>query len=327
MKTNEILPLLMALLGFGLLLPWGDWLVRQLLRRGIGKTIRFDGPSAHQGKSGTATMGGLYFITGVTVLVVLLALLGHWQALVPWLAMIAFGTLGAFDDLQGLGDSKGVGWLARGKFLWQWALALTVSIVAYLVAPEHPTVVPGRDSFEIGRWFVPLGAVLLVASANAVNLTDGLDGLAGGLATIAFVCFGVLTIASRQLGLAGFSFAVAGCLLAFLWLNVHPARLFMGDVGSQALGAGLAAVAMLSGYWLLLPVIGLVFVVEVLSDVIQVAYFKYTRRKYGEGRRVFRMAPLHHHFELSGCPEVQITARFWIIGLICGAAGLVLGFV
>jgi len=168
-------------------------------------------------------------------------------------------------------------------------------------------------------------ALSLVFISNAVNLTDGLDGLAGGAAAIAYGVYGVLAALGGQQGLALFCFAVVGALGAFLWFNVHPARMFMGDVGSEALGAGLAAVAVLSGHWLLLPLVGIVFVAEALSVMAQVAYFRHTKRRYGEGRRILRMAPLHHHFELLGWSEVQVALRFWIVAAVAGVASLALG--
>jgi len=199
-----------------------------------------------------------------------------------------------------------------------------VALVAYWSAAEHPLVVPLAGArMEIGSWFVPVAALLMVFFANAVNLTDGLDGLAGGTAIIAFAAYGLLAGSADDL--ASFSLAVVGSLLAFLWYNVRPARLFMGDTGSLALGAGLAMVAMLSGHWLLLPLIGIVFVAEAVSVMIQVSYFKYTRHRFGEGRRVFRMSPLHYHYELGGWAEVTITQRFWIVAAVAAAAGVALG--
>jgi len=308
------------------LAPCGGWVIRQLLQHGIGKHIRYDGPASHQVKAGTATMGGLYILAGVAIVTALLSLAGRSRAVLPLLAMLAFGALGAFDDLRGLRDAQGVGWLARLKFPWQCALSALLAAVMYLTTAQHLVVVPvtGR-AVGIGWWFVPVAAVAIVATANAVNFTDGLDGLAGGTLALAFAAYGALAWASGDGSLTLFCFAVVGALLAFLWYNVHPARMFMGDVGSQALGAGLAAVAVLSGHWLLLPIIGVVFLAEVLSVMGQVIFFKYTRRKYGEGRRILRMAPLHHHFEQGGMSEVQITLRFWLAAAVAAALGVAAG--
>ena len=318
--------LLSGLATFLLMVPWGTRVVNTLLALGIGKNIRVDGPASHQRKAGTATMGGVYILLGVTVMTALLALRGMWRPLGPLLAMIGYGVLGAFDDLRGLRDREGVGWLARSKFLWQWGLAALLSALMYVVYEPQRGILPLCGvPFALGWWFIPLLGVALVATSNAVNLTDGLDGLAGGTLLVAYSAYGLLAALEGQRGLAVFCFVVAGALAAFLWFNVYPARMFMGDTGSQALGAGLAAVSVLSGYWLILPVIGLVFVIESLSVILQVAYFKFTRRRYGQGRRILRMAPIHHHLELGGWSEVQVTLRLWIIAVLAAVTGLLLG--
>ncbi|MBN1402051.1 MAG: phospho-N-acetylmuramoyl-pentapeptide-transferase [Anaerolineae bacterium] len=320
--------LLLSGLVFLLMVPWGGWVIQQLVARGIGKRIRTEEPDAHQVKSGTATMGGLYFLVGMVGVSLVLALLGFTDALLILLAVVAFGVLGAFDDLRGLHDRSGVGWLARYKFFWQWVLALGVAIVLYLAQGSHPLRIPiVNASFELKAWSIPLQALLLVFMSNAVNLTDGLDGLAGGSAASAYAALGILAMATGQRGVSLFSFGMVGALAAFLWYNVHPARVFMGDIGAQALGAGLAAAAGLAGHWLLLPLIGLVFVLESLSVMLQVSYFKYTRIKHGEGRRILRMSPLHYHFELGGWSETQIVARFWIVAAVVAAFGVALGTV
>jgi phospho-N-acetylmuramoyl-pentapeptide-transferase len=318
-----------AILGavaFLLVAPWGNAVIRTLLARGIGKRIRVDGPATHQSKSGTATMGGLYILAPLVVIVACLVAAGHKGALLPLVAMLAYGLLGAFDDLQGLKDVAGVGWLARAKFPWQWVLAFAVAFLLYLAMPTHPLIIPlSGDVVELGLWVIPITALTLVFATNAVNLTDGLDGLAGGTSAIAYAAYGVLASVAGAQSVALFCLALVGVLMAFLWYNVHPARLFMGDTGSEALGAGLAVVAIMSGYGLLLPIIGALFWAVALSVMLQVSYFKYTRRRYGEGRRIFRMAPLHHHFELVGWAETQITLRFWIVGAVAALVGVGLG--
>jgi phospho-N-acetylmuramoyl-pentapeptide-transferase len=305
--------------------PWGGPLVKALLRHGVGKNIRYDGPASHQTKAGTATMGGLLFLVPTLLGGVALAL---WVDATLWVAvgaMLIYGALGAYDDLQGLRDRQGVGWLARFKFIWQWALAGLVGVALYL-APESRTLrFPATElTIYLGGWIVPIAAFFVVAFGNGVNFADGLDGLAGGTSLLAFGAFGALALASGQLGLGLFCALLVGALLAFLWHNAHPASMFMGDVGSQALGAGLAVVAVLSGQWLLLPLIGLVFVAEALSVMVQVGYFKWTKRRDGEGRRIFKMAPLHHHLEMLGWKETRITMRFWIVGAVAALLGLLL---
>jgi phospho-N-acetylmuramoyl-pentapeptide-transferase len=242
--------------------------------------------------------------------------------------MWVFGLLGVIDDLRGLRAGGGEGWLARNKFAWQWGLAGLVSLATYLLTASHPLIIPiSGAQIEMGAWQIPLLAYLLVAFSNAVNLADGLDGLAGGMSAIAYGTLGLLAAWTGQHGLGQVALAIVGALLAFLWYNAHPARVFMGDIGAQALGAGLASLAVLSGHWLLLPIIGIVFVAESLSVMVQVSYFKYTRRRYGEGRRILRMAPLHYHYEKGGWSETWIVARFWLISALAAACGLVLGLV
>lgn len=319
-------PALMAAVAFVLTVPWGGLAIAQLAKHGLCKRIRPDGPSSHQTKAGTPTMGGLYMLAGMIVLSIVLAIAGHLHVLVPLGVMLAFGLLGAFDDMRGLRDALGVGWLARSKFPWQWAVALLCGVGIYAFTGARTVIVPisGRE-IPIGLGIIPIATVLIVFGANAVNLTDGLDGLAGGTCALAFGAYGILSAMLADRGLALFCFAACGVVGAFLWYNVHPARVFMGDVGSEALGAGLAAVALLSRQWILLPVVGVVFFVVVLSVVLQVSYFKYTRRRYGEGRRIFRMAPLQHHLELLGWSEEQVTARLWLVAAVAAAAGVALG--
>ena len=180
------------------------------------------------------------------------------------------------------------------------------------------------DFFQIGRLIIPVTIFLIVGLSNAVNLTDGLDSLAGSIASVAFACYGLIAFLQNQVYLVAFCFTVVGALLAFLWYNAHPAQLFMGDTGSLALGATLGLVAVMTGQWLLLPVIGFVFVAEALSVMLQVGYFKLTKRMYGEGRRIFKMTPLHHHFELLGWSEMQVKERFWIVGVLSGMLGVAL---
>jgi phospho-N-acetylmuramoyl-pentapeptide-transferase len=323
-------PLLIGAATFVALVPWGERLVRALLARGIGKQVRDDEPDANQVKTGTATMGGIYFLSGIAVATIILAVAGRPAGIGPLLVMVGYGLLGAFDDWRGLQDRGGVGWAARYKFPAQWGTALLLALIALALMPQRGLSLPVTGQWiDLGWWMAPILTVLIVYTSNAVNLTDGLDGLAGGTAALGFAAFGILAMSAQGgpagWGLSAFCFAVVGALGAFLWVNAHPARLFMGDLGSQALGAGLAVVAVQSGHWLLLPVIGIVFLIETLSVMIQVGYFKTTRRRFGEGRRVFRMAPIHYHFELGGWSEVQIVMRAWMVTAVAAIVGLVLG--
>lgn len=315
--------LALALLAFLVTVPWGGAVVRALLRRGIGKQIRYDGPESHQTKAGTATMGGILFLAPILLGGVAVAI---WVDAAIWAAVGIVGlyaVLGAVDDLKGLRDRRGVGWLARFKFIWQWALAGVAGFGLYLAPASHVLRVPlSAVTVDLGWAIIPIAAVLIVSFCNGVNLSDGLDGLATGLSLAAYGAFGVLALSGGQRGVGLFCALAVGALLAFLWHNAHPASMFMGDVGAEALGAGLAAVAVLSGQWLLLPVVGLVFVAELVSDVLQVGYYKWTRHRYGEGRRIFKMAPLHHHFEMLGWHETKIVTRFWIVAVGAGLLAL-----
>lgn len=318
--------LLAGMLTFAVLLPLGRPLINWLLRRGIGKNIRADGLAQHLVKSGTPTMGGIYFVGGTTAAGLITALAGFPEALLPVIAIAAFASLGAFDDWKGLRDRTGVGWLARIKFPVQWGTALVVALLLYWLSPEHLLVIPGSGThIELGWWAVVIATPLLVFMSNAVNITDGQDGLAGGMSAMCYAVFALIALSCcGGTGTAATAMAMAGSLAAFLWFNGHPAQVFMGDIGSEALGAGLTALAMLTGQWIVLLVMTLPFSIEALSVMLQVGYFKYTRHKYGEGRRIFKIAPLHHHFEASGVPEERITTRFWLVTAMCCAAGLAL---
>jgi phospho-N-acetylmuramoyl-pentapeptide-transferase len=201
-----------------------------------------------------------------------------------------------------------------------------VAAALFGVSNQHPLRIPWTGkAYELGAWCIPLYAVCLVGFSNAVNLTDGMDGLAAGTCAIAFIALGVLAVSVRARHLSIYSFVTVGALIAFLWHNTHPARVFMGDLGSQALGASLAAVAGLGGYWLLLPLIGIVFVIEALSVIFQVTYFKLTKKRYGEGRRIFRMSPIHYHYELGGWSETQVVTRLWIVATGGAMLGIAIG--
>jgi phospho-N-acetylmuramoyl-pentapeptide-transferase len=234
--------------------------------------------------------------------------------------MLAFGALGFVDDLAGVRGRKGQGLMARTKFLWQFVIAVPTALVFYFLLDIHSVALPRvPQKIDMGLWYIPVATLLIVGFSNAVNLTDGLDGLAGSTAAVAFVAYGVIANLQGQTWLAAFCFTVTGAIMAFLWFNAYPAQMFMGDVGALALGATLAVVALMTGQWLLLPIIGIVFVAEAMSDILQVAYFKLTG-----GKRLFKMAPLHHHFELLGWSETHITQRFWLISVLAGMLGVAL---
>jgi phospho-N-acetylmuramoyl-pentapeptide-transferase len=211
---------------------------------------------------------------------------------------------------------------ARFKMLWLLIFGLVAASLLHVRAfglGLHHVYVPFLGRYDI-RWvYLPIAVFVIVGTANAVNFTDGLDTLAAGLAAIAFVAYGVIAYRQGQVGVVTFCFTMVGSLLGFLWFNAHPAQVFMGDTGSLAIGSALAVAAFMTGQWLLLPVVGGVFVAEALSVIMQVGYFKITG-----GKRIFKMTPLHHHFEHSGWSETQITMRFWIVGMMCGLIGVAL---
>jgi phospho-N-acetylmuramoyl-pentapeptide-transferase len=312
--------LLWGTVSFLLAVLSGRPLIRLLRRYGIGKTIRLDGPASHKVKVGTPTMGGLMILVPVLVITVLTNLVGRYSVVMPLGVMAAYGLLGVYDDWRGVHDHTGYGVLARLKFPWQVFVALLAAFGLRFALDLGGMAVPTfPQEFDIGWWYLPIAAFLIVGSANAVNLTDGLDGLAGGTSAIAYVAYGVIAYLQGQIYLVTFCFTMVGAILAFLWYNAYPAELFMGDVGSMALGATLATVALMTEQWLLLAIVGIIFVAEALSDILQVAYFKLTG-----GKRLFKMAPIHHHFELLGWSEVQITQRFWLIAVLAAMLGIAL---
>jgi len=320
----------LAMLSFVMTVIWGSPLLRVLRHFKIGKLIRLDEPGHHNVKMGTPTMGGVLFIVPVLLLTGLLnaaVLIGleviGRSVLVPLIVMVGYGLLGALDDWEGIrGKRRGEGMRARTKFLAQVILALGTAYVLKYMLDVPDLRLPGIEGeIELGWWYIPIAAFVIVSESNAVNFTDGLDGLAGLISATAFVAFGGIALIHGFDYLARFCFTVVGALFGFLWFNVHPAELFMGDTGSLALGSTMA-VALMMGFWPLLLVIGVIPLSEALSDVIQIVYFKLTK-----GKRFFKMAPIHLHFELLGWSETQVVQRFWLIGLLAAMVGMGLSLV
>jgi len=325
MKSSA-LALALAGLSFMMTVIWGGPLLRILRHFKIGKQIRVEEPSRHFTKMGTPTMGGMMIIAPVALLTILLnavSLLGlnifGRSLMVPLFAMLSFGFLGAVDDWQGIfGKRKGEGMRIRTKFIIQILLSLGLAIVIRYSLDAPQLYIPGvPGDINLGIWYIPIAAIIIAGLSNAVNFTDGLDGLAGLISATAFVAFGGLALMQGQTFLARFCFTMVGALFGFLWFNVHPAELFMGDTGALSLGATLAVVALMTGHWILIPLIAIIPVSELLSDIIQIVYFKVTK-----GRRFFKMTPLHLHFELLGWSETQIVQRFWLIGLLGAMLGI-----
>ncbi|GAB4195558.1 MAG: phospho-N-acetylmuramoyl-pentapeptide-transferase [Roseiflexaceae bacterium] len=322
--------LLLAAAAFAVTLFSGGFWVRFLRRHKIGKQIRVEGPQSHMVKTGTPTMGGIIVVVPVVILTLVFNLVDRWSILLPLGVLIAFAILGAVDDYLSLVGtrSKTYGFTARHKMLLMLLIGFGASLVLYLPKPfglaNYGFVrIPFVGSFDIGLWFIPFATFIIVGTSNAVNFTDGLDSLAGWNLTIAFAAYGIITVLGGEFtNLTAFCFTLVGACAAFLWYNAHPAQVFMGDLGSLSLGAVLAVVALQSQQWLLLPVIGAVFVAEALSVMIQVGYFKWTKLRLGEGRRFFKMSPLHNHFELLGWSETQVMQRFVLVGMVAALIGI-----
>lgn len=322
------LALALSFLAFIMTVIWGNPLIQLLKFFKVGKIIREEGPGRHIEKLGTPTMGGFMIIAPVLLLTVLLnaaTLLGFdilgQSVLIPLLVMVSFGILGAIDDWEGIrGSRKGLGMRARTKLLAQIVLGLGTAFALKYIVNVPEMYWPGYpEPLSLGGWYIPIATIIIVGFSNAVNFTDGLDGLAGLISATAFAAYGGIALLQEQWFLARFCFTIVGALFGFLWFNVHPAELFMGDTGSLAIGATLATFALMTGQWLVLPVIAIIPVSEIISVVLQVIYFKYTG-----GKRLFKMAPLHHHFELLGWSETQVVQRFWLATLIAAMLGIAL---
>jgi phospho-N-acetylmuramoyl-pentapeptide-transferase len=329
--TDVMLALSLAGFSFMMTVIWGPPLIRALRHFKVGETIRIDGPERHFNKLGTPTMGGVMIILPVVLITVLLNATGligldvlGRSVILPMGVMLLFALLGAVDDWAGLrGKKQERGLRPRTKFIIQVVIALAAALgLKYVLGVPNMFVPGGQGDTDLGVWYVLIATFIIVAESNAVNMTDGLDGLAGLIAASVFAAYGGIALLQGQIFLARFSFTLVGAIFGFLWFNVHPAQLFMGDTGSLALGATLAVVALMTGHWILLPLIAVIPFSVVMSVVLQVTYFRITG-----GRRLFKMSPIHHHFELSGWSETQIVQRFWLIGLLFAMIGVALAFV
>ena len=322
----------------------GPLILRWLRHQGIGQVVRLDGPHTHLEKAGTPTMGGLIILAAVVIPTLLWARLDNPYVLIALSLTVVMGAVGFIDDYLKVVRRESRGLVARYKFIGQFGFGILLGVLLWVSPlseyPANHTTLPFFKDLRLVIWapfFIPFVALVVAGSANAVNLTDGLDGLAAGLAAVAAVTFGLFAYligrvdASEYLGLfylpgvgelAVFCLTLAGGALGFLWFNSHPADVFMGDTGSLALGGALGTVAVLIKGEFLLVIVGAVFVAEALSVILQTSWFKYTRNRYGSGRRIFRMAPLHHHFEKVGWPESKVVVRFWIVGILCSLIAL-----
>jgi phospho-N-acetylmuramoyl-pentapeptide-transferase len=307
------------LLAFAIVVITMPAFIRLVTWAGFAKQIRVEGPEGHLAKAGTPTAGGALLL-GVVVALALLFGLVDASTFAPLATLALVGALGLADDW--LNARTGDGIRVRQKLLWQVAVALFAAWQIQNTYDIQAIAVPFVGAVGIDPWlYIAFAAFAIVAMSNGVNLTDGLDGLAGGTLIASFVAFLIIALlnAPAQPNLAVLCALIIGALLGFLWFNAHPAQIFMGDAGSLSLGAALAVIALITGQILLLPLIGIVFVVETLSVAMQVGYFKLSG-----GKRIFRMSPLHHHFELGGWAETKITLRFWLVAVLAGLLGVTL---
>lgn len=321
---------------------WGAPFIEILKRLRIGKQIRVELSEAHQRKIGTPTMGGIMIVLPVILITLALNIANIVRTgsgasvFVPLFVLMGFSLLGALDDWEGIRASRGMrgyGLSGRTKLLGQLILATTAAVFISLFdggfsfanemrLPLLSVSIPLSPAL-----FIPIATLIIVGMSNAVNLTDGLDGLAGIITASAFAAYGVITFLQGQIFLVQLCFVLMGACFAFLWYNAHPAQMFMGDAGSLALGGVLGTIAIMSGQWLLLPIIAIVPIAETISVMLQVASAKYSRRFMGVDRRIFRQAPLHHHFELGGWSETQVVQRFWLVGLLSALLGVALALI
>lgn len=335
------LPLSLTVGGVTFLLGviWGSPFVEILRRLRIGKQVRAELLDDQSEKIGTPTMGGIMIIIPAVLVTLALNIATIVQSgqgasiFLPLAVLLGFALLGLIDDWEGLQMSRGAigeGISARAKLAGQVLLAsgaaLTFSLYdggfQFANALQLPLL---AGTIEISPFiFIPIMIFIIIGMSNAINLTDGMDGLAGIISASAFAAYGVIAFIQGQFFVVQLCFILVGACFAFLWFNAHPAQLFMGDTGSLSLGATLGMVAVMTGEWLLLPIIAIVPVIETLSVILQVASAKLSRRYLGEDIRIFKRAPIHHHFEKVGWSETQVVQRFWLVGLLSAMIGVAL---
>jgi len=315
----------------------GPWIIRKLSAHNIGEEIRKEGPETHYEKHGTPTMGGLIILLATLIPTLLFANIFNIYVILILIATVWMGCIGFLDDYLKVVKKYPEGLIAKYKLIGQFSLGILIGTWIYFEPSfaefRTVTTVPFFKNYEInfGILYIPVVALVITGTSNAVNLTDGLDGLAAGLLAICVLTFAAITYISGRTDFSDYlniiylpgigeltiyCAALMGGLLGFLWFNANPAMVFMGDTGALAGGAALGTVAVLVRKELLLLIIGGVFVAEALSVILQTTYFRWTKNRSRTGKRLFRMAPLHHHFELKGWKENQVVVRFWIIGIL-----------
>lgn len=324
-----------AVTAFLVMIVFGPMFIRMMQKFQIGQVVREDGPATHLSKRGVPTMGGLLILVAITFSTLMWARLDNYLVWIALFVSLFYGAIGAVDDYKKIKKKNSVGLSAWGKIIGQFSGALAVGLIVFF----HPgfdghLAIPFFKNFypDLGWFYIIFAMVVIVGSSNAVNLTDGLDGLAAGPAIVTVAVYLVFAYLAGHVGLAGylkityvpgagelavFCGAMVGACLGFLWFNAYPAQMFMGDVGSLALGGSIGAVAIIIKQEILLAIVGGIFVMEALSVMIQVGYFKFTN-----GKRIFLMAPFHHHFEKKGWHESKVVVRFWIVSIILGLFSL-----
>ena len=314
---------------------FGGKVIEALKRLKVGQSVRSDGPATHLVKAGTPTMGGILIIGSVAVAMLLWGDLGNRMIWLTLISLVTFGVIGFIDDYLKVSRRNSAGLPAWGKLAGQFAAALAVVLYLYFSRGEETTLLYlpflKNPVVDMGTLWIPFAVLLIMGESNAVNFSDGLDGLLAGLLILVFITLGILTYISGRVDyseylgipyipeageLTVFCFAIGGALIGFLWFNAHPAEVFMGDVGSLSLGGVVAVISLIIKKEILILVIGGVFILEIASVIIQVISFKLRKK------RVFKMSPLHHHFELSGWAETKVVVRFWILGGLCAIIAL-----
>ena len=297
----------------------GPLLIPVLRRMKFGQTVRTDGPESHLEKQGTPTMGGIIFFFSLT-LGIIFFVKGNLLAIILLIFTLAFGLIGFTDDFIKIVKKRSLGLKARAKILGQFILALILVWISinYLGRGTDLIIPLTGAQIDLGIFYLPFAILVVMGSSNAVNLTDGLDGLATGVTMFVALSFVVIGYSQGLLGIPIFAMALVGSCLGFLVFNIHPAKLFMGDTGSLALGGAIGALAVITKTELLLLVLGFVYVIETVSVILQVASFKLTKK------RIFLMSPLHHHYELKGWPERKVVLTFWLLAIISVLLGLLI---
>jgi phospho-N-acetylmuramoyl-pentapeptide-transferase len=333
LTVRTILSILTAFTTVMLGMPW---VIRWCNRMRISETVREDGPESHLSKTDTPTMGGAFFVPAIVFSTLLWTHLANFYIWMVLLATMLFAAIGFVDDALQLRGAKAKGMSVKGKLFWQVSCGLLLALLVYIYAPASEMtqlMVPifKNIQYDLGMWFIPMSVLVIVGSSNAVNLTDGLDGLAimpvvlvcGALGLIAYLAghsefahYLYIPYIAGSGELAVFCGAIAGAGLGFLWFNAHPAQIFMGDTGALSLGAAMGMVAVLTRHELVLFIMGGIFIIEALSVMVQVGSYKLRRK------RVFGMAPIHHHFELKGVAESKVIVRFWIVTVLLVLFGL-----